>query len=804
MLELKKLVMENFGPIEGQKEILFTPGINILNASNGKGKSNTNFAIEMLLLDNHEDAYDQYINWNKDYFNISLLFSLNNIDYQISLKCKKGKNQTTSDKVLKLIDTDKELATGESVKIKLEELFTASLAKYGLSVKQKNQDNVVTIKDAERRELLKRVFEYNYNKEVKEQIETKIEIIKETIIGIDKEIYRLENLKYEPKELKELVLSTEDYNKEKSELEKLNKDQETYLAKKELRYNKEKEKDNKNTLIEEKKESIQTNTNKIDIAKGNIEKIEKRNIQEEYSNKKQELKNILVLYQEKKFEELETIKKSYEEKEKDINSNLKETEKQISEIVLLKIAPFNGEELQKHIHNKATKENELKSKNIKLETKDFINKEIVEIENKNIELGTELKTVCSNILSLESGICPLCGNNCTHQVEEYQNKVEEINKQIEENKNSIRDIKGTIKQELENEIKILEEDIDNIGKNIQEQENKKKDIDDRIEKNNKNKELKTELQNKVNSLQTALLNEQTIFEEKKKSILNEINNQEKNVQQNIDSLSIQEKKEIQSVQDQLVKEKEIITELEDNNKNNEISIEKYNKEVEEIINWLNQFDRDLVVINLEQLNKLRKDVEDYDTIVIENNQIKKDNELLLKQKIENDELLVTKNKDKEKLNKDKYNYEQAKVILLNEFPNYAIDMNVKDIENNMNNFIEQIYYKSLNLSLRPTKTSIKLEYGTGERMIDANRLSGAESKLVQISFTNIFNRQLDLQCLILDEPDAALDDQNKLELYSSLLEMKNVYKQMIITTHSEKMKNYLLSNGGEDINLITF
>src|SRR5574344_2727945 len=104
MLILNSLTMKNFGPIKDTKVITYEKGLNLIQAENGKGKSNSIYAIEMLLNDNDEGNYEQYINNDCNDFFISLDFCFNNKPYTVSLSCKKAKNVTT-ERIVKDGDT---------------------------------------------------------------------------------------------------------------------------------------------------------------------------------------------------------------------------------------------------------------------------------------------------------------------------------------------------------------------------------------------------------------------------------------------------------------------------------------------------------------------------------------------------------------------------------------------------------------------------------------------------------------------------------------------------------------------------
>ena len=97
-----------------------------------------------------------------------------------------------------------------------------------------------------------------------------------------------------------------------------------------------------------------------------------------------------------------------------------------------------------------------------------------------------------------------------------------------------------------------------------------------------------------------------------------------------------------------------------------------------------------------------------------------------------------------------------------------------------------------------TRSGISMRFGDD---IKVERLSGAEKAITNIGFCESFNKNLNLNMILLDEPDAPLSATRKEMFYSSLLEMKDVFEQMIVVTHSKDMVAYIQAND-TDCNII--
>lgn len=737
MLYIKKLTLTNVGVYKGTREIEFEKGLNIIQATNGKGKSTAIQAIEMLLINEYEGNFVDYINNDSNSMNIVLDFSTGTKDYTVTLSCKKNKNGVSTERIL-FDSTGNKIAEGEECISYMASLYDPSLTKYSLVAKQKPVDNIVTCKDAERMDLFKKIRNINLEKYVKQFIEPQIDAIKNDIINIEKEIYRLETIDYTPKPLlvtkySELEIITkrnelQDLQKKQQEIENKINEYNSLLKEKELLLN-------EHTTVQKaynnKQDIILNCTNKI-TELSSPEYIDNaiKDITNTYNQKELEIKNEIAITQKT----IDSIKQELLEYEQSFKKEIETLDTQIGAINILKLPKYD----------------------------DTI---IKEIESTIVSKQQEIKYCLSNIKSLETGVCPVCGAECHHKLQEYVN----------------------LKKQYELELQELKE-------KLQLENYKKEDYEKKVKENNDNKERRQELVNKKDILLEKYNSFITINTNKKDALLNKCSMLEsslKELKDNYDNSIEMTKKNIEIL---LHKEESLKEEAEST------SIELLQR-INTLVNKINDIEKKLKHVNLTKddtyevkIKELEKDIKEYDNTIIENEFIKKHNATLVEQKNKNIKLLETQKELLKNKKQEIFNYEQAKIILLKDFPNYIIDSSIEDIEKSMNDFINMVYYKSLNISLRSTKTSIKLEYGPENNKLPAYRLSGAESKIVSLSFLHYFNKLVGLNCIILDEPDSAMNIQVANSFYESLLQMNSIYEQMIVVTHNERMRNYLVTN----------
>lgn len=737
MLKLNKLTLKGFGIFKEEKVFEYENNFNILHCENGKGKTTSFNAIEMLLISNYDGSYSDYLNTESEEFKISLDFNLNKYHLYEELTY----NGTTSTRVLKNADTDEDLASGEKVKIWLNKYLPTSITKYALFARQNSKIDIINCSDSERRDIFKKIQDLDYSKEIETIIVPKINSVKESITNVDKEIFALENKKYQKEDLLEYPFTEEEYENKKLKVESIN-------SKKSLFEEKLKQKENMisraNSIeeeINELKENKEESLSKIDDCNIKIEKIksdlENEKISKESSiSEKERAISSLTLEKENLRVKKEEEKNNLEKVVKTNTSELADIDSKLENIKLKKIVKFNDNLLDDAIFKVSEKKTE------------------ITLKEKDME-------------SLKDGICPICGSNCTHKLSEYTDDVNKLKLELVSLNNDVSSLKAK-KLEVENDIK-KNDDLKTLKMNLS-------STRDKIIFNIENANIKLE-------------NLDVNYEKQYELIDEKITNNEKS----IEDIKTQSDSFIQSSEEMKNHLDSMITSLESSIKDTEKKITKKEDEISKLKDEIDSINEDS--FNDEELNKLNEEISSYEDVVSKNKFIKENNSKLDVEK-ENDSKKLEEFKDERKKYENQlFNLESAKSIMTKDYPNWVIENSIQNMENSMNEFINDIYYKPLYISLRSTKTSIKLEYGKNENhKLPCSRLSGAEKQIVNLAFINNFNKMLGLNVIFLDEIDAPLDNDRKEILYESLLNLSNVYEQIVVVTHSDKMNNYIKAN----------
>ena len=750
MLKLIKLELEGFGCFKEKTVFDYDDGINLIKAQNGKGKTTQIEAIEIMLLSNYDGNFADYMYRDKatdiiaDEFTVSLEFILDKYHLLETLVCKKGKSYTTT-RNLKDLDTDTDLANGEGVKEWLNERLPVATSKYALFVRQNSNMDIINCSDSERRDLFKKIQDLDFSKEIKTLIDPKIEQTKQSIIDVDKEIFALENKEYEVKDYLDIPFTEDEYKVKKLELDKLNS-QKALQEERKSRYKELLSSKDKitNEITSVKNISV---TKKVSIVNCNefIENAEseKNKIIDKCEENKTEIQNNIssLKTQLNNLDDEKNNKiKEYQNNIKTLTDEINESTEEMNSIKILKLIKFDEDLLTK-------------------------------TRNDLSELKTKSSIAWKNADTIKSGVCPVCGStNCSEKYEELKDEAIGYDKMICECEGAVDDLIR-----------------------------KKNEYDENVKKNQENKELKTSLQGKIEtkqskleSLNQSLENLDFLYESKGNEIKSKITNEE----QKYSNEEEKSKSDCKAIDDKVELYKKQKSEYESVISENEKKIDELNKELEELNNKLSEYENSDEEIDT---SELESEIKFYDDVISQNKVIKEYNENIDKTKKEDKTELDKLKEKKQKFEHEKYCLESSKSVMTKDYPNFIIENSIQNIEDDINEFIKEVYYKELGITFSSTKTGIKMSFGND---INIHRLSGCESAITRIGFINSFNKNLQCGMIILDEPDAPMSDSVKSEFYNSLLEMKNMFSQMIIVTHSEKMCNFIQAND-TDCNIIT-
>lgn len=745
MVKLIRLELEGFGCFKDKTVFEYEDGINLVKAENGHGKTTQMEAVEIMLLSNYEGAFADYMNRDCDDFTISLEFYLDKLHLLETLTCKKGKTYTTS-RNLKDLESGLDLANGEGVKEWLNERLPLATSKYALFVRQNSdKDDIIKCSDSERRDLFKRIQDLDFSKEIDSFIEPKIKQTKDKIIETDKEIFALENKDYVIKSFLELPFSEDEYNLKKNKLETLNA-QKALAEERKARF--------EELLLSKQNmmSDITTNQGLIKGRKSDIEKCDVYILQSE-QNKKDLLKKCAT---EKA--EIENHISSYKS---DINNLGFEKENKIKELNDLITRGEN-----------ALTENESEASNIKLvKLIKFDESPLIKARNDLSELKTKMNIAWKNANILKTGICPTCGRSgCEEKYQEFADEAVSYEKMIAECEGAIVDLNS-----------------------------KKEEYEENTKKNQTNKERKLELDGKITQIKeyldkkrNELTNLDTLYESKKNYIDSLITNEEQKYYASENKCN----SDIKAIDDKVEMTIKQRADYEQMIETYETKIENLSKELIEVNAKLGKYTDEMD--DFSECISLENEIKTYDSVISQNKVIKEYNENVEITKKEDKEKLEKFKEKKTKFEKEKYDLESSKKILLRDYPNWYISNSIEHIEQDVNDFIEQVYYKSLNVKFESTKSGIKMTFG---KDIPIKRMSGAESKLVTVAFCHSFNKALKLNLIFMDEVDAPLAEKLKPKFYEILLEMKSIFNQIILVSHSNLMHNFIQANDG-DCNII--
>lgn len=391
---IQRLALTNFGPIKETVELTPTNGITLISGVNGTGKSTIVKALALLLFNKADKKIEDYINWDSDTpnsFNLEIEFTHDNETFKIEYDYeKKGKQGTANRKLV--IGEDNIYFNSDAVKI-LEQYFDSELSYSAFISRQKERD-LVSLKPAERRENLKKIYDLDFIDEL-EKIDAEVKNFDTLIQEKEKEIYAYENRNYKYLPIEELPFSESEYSLYKEKIEKL-------------------------VLLIEK---LKTEKN---TRKELVEEIE--NIQTDISRQNKKLKDL--------YSKIETYKNRIEKADSqdeinDIDLSIKDIEKELED--------------QEQIYSLAFEYKKKADSIILFRIKKFDDKELLQNKEAISEKLRQLKNIQDRINAIKNGKCYVCG--AEYDSSEIE-KVEDEKKAVQTEIDSLREI--ILTQEKEN------------------------------------------------------------------------------------------------------------------------------------------------------------------------------------------------------------------------------------------------------------------------------------------------------------------------------------------------------------------
>lgn len=435
--------LKNFGPIKNAN-LEFTSGINLILGDNYQGKSHILKAIAFMLINYKEKRIEDYCNWNSDNFITNMKFTYGGEFFNITYNYNEGGNLNR-----KLIIDKDEIFTGSDCTSKLVEYFDPPSCRASI-LSMQGEINLVSVKPAQRRENLKKIYDLEFNNQIIELKSRISEIEDNELNKIKKRMIILENKDYDLKEYEELPCTEEVYVNALM-------DEDEYK--------------NKVNNIKKEQEDFDKNKKEICRLKTEIKNEDKKIIQfdEELSN----LKNKKVEFENK-------LGENFLEKKDKLLKKLNDTdwEKQLNEFNINKnsikfIRPINfnrielknlQKELNEELNPKLTiANNKLKSSwnNICSECgKPYSDEDRKTIILEHKKLSNEYDILNENIKKL------LIKKKRYEEIEEKNrksdNEISKLNIRIEEEEKRIEVEKSNLIKEIESESKQVDEKKNNL------------------------------------------------------------------------------------------------------------------------------------------------------------------------------------------------------------------------------------------------------------------------------------------------------------------------------------------------------
>lgn len=733
---IHKLELKGFRSIDTLLELSFREGLTMFQGNNGLGKSSILKALRLLLFDKTDSKLEEYVNDKSDSFFLSLTFDHSSVSYKTTMTYDLKKSSTNRELFIDDFSKPK-INTVSSVTEFLKELFDPNLSYHAIALMQ-NSSEILKVKDSERLDLFKKIRSIDYSEQA-EELKLEISQLEDSLKEINIKIDFLSNKKYDFEDLRKLPFSEKEFESIQSEIKTLEvklssieslKNSYNRLISEEKSY---KEKiERSESLLREKQNTIGSLYERVSSLGKQIDTFHFEFDSLE-KNKIIELRNCDMSFEEKRV----FILKKFEEERISLEHSLTSFEKELNSLPSVRrLSVIDYQEIINKLFEKLSY------------TK--ANKESLE------------KLIKAHITG---GTCPTCG--------------QELKKEIAEN--------------YESDLTKFEEEIVSFEKEISENKKLKEEQETLIEEQKTNQarkkilleskeEVSLKLENLDNLKDEELISLERYSIKEKELIQRNSDLKEKELNQNKTFL-LKEKEEAVEKISVLKKEKDL---LEEEKENLLSSLDSIAKEIETI----NIPDSEVEEKTLEEKKAL---ILNYNDTLSQNSLIEERNLRLENEKKEDKKTINSLVKERDELSFKVQNRKEARTILLKHFPNYIIQETIGDTETSINSFIESVYNKPLNISLRSTSTSLKIEYGKEGRKKNCKNLSGAEEILVSLGFIHTLNEQIGLGFIALDEADQSLSEENTEKLFEIIQNMD--YKQILIITHNKLMQSKLLNEG---------
>ena len=125
-------------------------------------------------------------------------------------------------------------------------------------------------------------------------------------------------------------------------------------------------------------------------------------------------------------------------------------------------------------------------------------------------------------------------------------------------------------------------------------------------------------------------------------------------------------------------------------------------------------------------------------------------------------------------------------VFQRDFPNFIILRACSQLEGYVNEFVHRVF-PYMNISLKQDRQGVQFYYKIKgqDRDLSIKMASGAQKSVLTLAYKIAEAKLYGLDCIILDECDASLNDENSSILYKFIAEI-NSFKQLIFVSHRKK------------------
>ena len=188
--------------------------------------------------------------------------------------------------------------------------------------------------------------------------------------------------------------------------------------------------------------------------------------------------------------------------------------------------------------------------------------------------------------------------------------------------------------------------------------------------------------------------------------------------------------------------------------------------------------------------------------IISNRERKKSNKLIEEEEAERDSKLKELTDKSNELLLDINTTKQSIDIFENSFPNYIILRACGQLESYINSIIANVF-EGFRVKLSQSRGGVSFFYKTEDIDDDADWLpvsmsSGAQQRILSLAYTIALGKMYGLQCLLLDEVDAACSDTATKTIYKFIASLED-FSQIIFISHKEGVGEVMKESGRDNV-----